>query len=83
VDALVIRVAIQVAIQVVIQASSIDIHNLILPRITPLPMERHNMVIHITTHNAATGDRIIRSQVKPGKRGPQNRFLTAVAKVAA
>jgi hypothetical protein len=43
------------------------------------------MVIHITqtTHEDTTDAKIIRSRVKPGKRGPQNRFLTAVAKVAA
>jgi hypothetical protein len=52
-----------------------------LPHITPHHMERHNMVIHITqtTHEAATDTKIIRSRVKPAKRGPQNLFLTAVS----
>ena len=60
------------------------IHNLgivTLPRITPLHMERHNMVIHII--HTATHGKGIRSRVKLGKRGPKHQIGTGAAKAAA
>jgi hypothetical protein len=48
-----------------------------LPHITPIPMERQVMVIHITqaTHeDTATDAKIIRSQANSRKRGLQNPF---------
>ena len=53
----------------------------ILPRITPIPMERHNMVIHIT-QATVTDAKIIRSQFKLGKRGP-NQIGTGAAEAVA
>lgn len=45
-----------------------------LPHITPIPMERQVMVIHITQEDTATDAKIIRSQANFGKRGLQNPF---------
>jgi hypothetical protein len=48
-----------------------------LPHITPIPMERQVMVIHITQatqEDTATDAKIIRSQANSGKRGLQNPF---------
>jgi hypothetical protein len=52
---------------------------LILPRITLLHMERHNMVIHII--HTATHGKGIRRRVKLGKRGPKQ-VRTDAAKAA-
>jgi hypothetical protein len=49
-----------------------------------LPMPRRLLGMgRATPKDTATNAKIIRSQVKPGKRGPQNRLLAAVPKVAA
>ena len=45
-----------------------------LPRITPLHMERHNMVIHII--HTATHGKGIRSRGKLGKRGLKHQVGT-------
>ena len=65
-------------------ANNIAIPNLgivTLPRITPIHMERHNMVIHII--HTATNGKGIRSRVKLGKRGPKHQVGTDAAKAAA
>ena len=52
-----------------------------LPRITPIHMERHNMVIHII--HTATNGKGIRSRVKLGKMGPKHQVGAGAAKAAA
>jgi len=66
------------------EANNIAIPNLgivTLPRITPLHMERHNMVIHII-HTAIHG-KLIRSRVKLGKRDPKRQVGTDADRAAA
>jgi hypothetical protein len=48
-----------------------------LPRITPLHMDRHNMVIHII--HTATHGKGIRSRVKLGKRRSKHQVGTAAS----
>ncbi len=63
-----------------IAANNIAIPNLgivTLPRITPLHMERHNMVIHII--HTATHGKGIRSRVKLGKRRSKHQVGTAAS----
>jgi hypothetical protein len=73
-----------VVMDLLMAANNITIPNLgtvTLRHITPIPLERQVMVIHITQatqEHTATNGKIIRSQANSGGRGPQNRFLTAV-----
>ena len=69
-------------------ANNMAIHNLgivTLPHITPLHMDRHNMVIHITqatNQDTATPGKGIRTRIKLGKRGPKHQIGTGAAKAA-